>query len=284
MASSQISNADAESLLPHELTLISLEDKDKTNGSGSGSGPLITSTDPDQPLEMVEKILNYEFKDKSLLLEAFTDTSYGEDFSNERLEFFGDTILDMVITIDIFYSYPKESPGSMTNLRAVNVDTEKLARVAVKHNLYRFLRHKKPFLDNQIQEFVEAIEKNPTLHSRGLVKVPKSLANIVESTIGALFMDCKSIETVWKVIKPLLEPIIPLDKLETHPVTELYEMCQKRNLKLKAKDTWKENKAYSFFVKDKLVGRGEHLIKKETARNCAAKDAIAKFSTFFGDL
>ncbi|XP_010451497.1 PREDICTED: ribonuclease 3-like protein 3 [Camelina sativa] len=271
---SQVSNADVESL---QSNLISL-DNTKTNGSGP-----LTSTDPDQPLEMVEKILNYKFKDKSLLLEAFTDTSCDEDFSNERLEFIGDTILNTIVTIYIFNLYPRESPGSLTNLRAVNVDTEKLARVAVKHNLHRCLRHKKALLDNQILEFVEAIEKHPTLHSRGLVKVPKSLANIVESTIGALFMDCNSIETVWKVIKPLLEPIIHLDKLEIHPVTELYEMCQKRNLKLEAKDTWKENKEYCFYIQDKLVGRGDHRIKKETARNCAAKDAIANFSTFFGN-
>lgn len=51
----------------------------------------------------------------------------------------------------------------------------------------------------QILEFVKAIEEYP-LHSRGLLKVPKSLADIVESTIGALFKDCDSIDIVWKVI------------------------------------------------------------------------------------
>lgn len=50
----------------------------------------------------------------------------------------------------------------------------------------------------QILEFVEAMEKYP-LHSNGLLKVPKVLADIVESTIGAIFMDCNSTETVWKV-------------------------------------------------------------------------------------
>lgn len=50
----------------------------------------------------------------------------------------------------------------------------------------------------QILEFTKAMEKYP-LHSRGLLKVPKSLADIVESTIGALYTDCDSFETVWKV-------------------------------------------------------------------------------------
>lgn len=156
------------------------------------------------------------------------------------------------------------------------------------------------------------------LHSRGLLKVPKSLADIVESTIGALYTDCDSFETVWKVIlymhdtfhkyslirliiydllidefvfdiinihkvvMPLLEPIISLDKLENHPMTELHEMCQKKNLKLRFDDsTWEVDKRVLVFIEDKLVGRGHHLAKKDSAKNCAAKDALDNFSYFF---
>ncbi|CAL9225485.1 unnamed protein product [Arabidopsis halleri] len=258
-------------------TVVEGEDNTKTIGS----------TDPDQLLEIesLEKILNYKFKDKSLLLKAFTDASYVDDKcdSYERLELLGDSILNMAIIYEFIKLYPKESPGPLTKLRAVNVDTEKLARVAVKHQLYRYLRHKKPLLEEQILEFVEAMEKYP-LHSNGLLKVPKVLADIVESTIGALFMDCNSTETVWEVIKPLLEPIIPLDKMKNHPMTELNEMCQKRNLKLTPKDTWEENQTYCFHIEDKFVGCGQHPVKKETARNFAAKNAIDNFSKFFGDL
>lgn len=52
----------------------------------------------------------------------------------------------------------------------------------------------------QIQEFTKGIAEYP-LHSNGLIDVPKSLADIVESTIGAIFVDCgSSVETVWKVL------------------------------------------------------------------------------------
>lgn len=52
----------------------------------------------------------------------------------------------------------------------------------------------------QIQEFTKGIAEYP-LHSNGLIDVPKSLADIVESTIGAIFVDCdSSIKTVWKVL------------------------------------------------------------------------------------
>lgn len=72
--------------------------------------------------------------------------------------------------------------------------------------------------------------------------------------------------------------------MKNHPMTELNEMCQKRNLKLTIKDTWEENKTYFFHIEDKVVGCGHHLVKKETARNCAAQNAIDKFSKLFGDL
>ncbi|KAL1223155.1 Ribonuclease 3-like protein 3 [Cardamine amara subsp. amara] len=264
------------------MNLVSFEGKDNTKINGSGP---LTSAEPVQPLdiECVEKILNYKFKNKSLLVQAFTDPSYDEKcVSYERLEFLGDTILSMVITNEFYNLYPKESPGSLTNLRAANVDTEKLARVAVKHNLHRYLRHKKPLFDDQVLEFVKAVKKDPTLpHSHGLLTVPKFLADIVESTIGALFMDCNSTDTVWKVVKPLLEPIIHLDKLEKHPMTELNEKCQKKKLTLTTKDTWEETKNFFFFIEDKMVGHGYHPVKKETAKYLAAKNAI---DTFFGDL
>jgi len=52
----------------------------------------------------------------------------------------------------------------------------------------------------QIQEFTKGVVEYP-LHSNGLIDVPKSLADIVESTIGAIFVDCgSSVETVWKVL------------------------------------------------------------------------------------
>jgi len=129
---------------------------------GKDNTKTIGSADPDQLMEIesLEKILNYKFKDKSLLLKAFTDASYVDDKSEsyELLELLGDSILNMGIIYDFIKLYPKEAPGPLTKLRAVNVDTEKLARVAVNHQLYSYLRHKKPLLEEQ----VSYILKNPT--------------------------------------------------------------------------------------------------------------------------
>ncbi|KAI4308355.1 hypothetical protein L6164_031438 [Bauhinia variegata] len=225
-------------------------------------------------LDEVEAILGYTFKNKCLLEEAFTHSSYQKCFSYERLEYVGDAVLNLLITKEQYFMYPDMAPGRLTRLRAANVDTEKLARVAIRHGLHRYLRHKKPLLEQQIQEFSRGIMEYP-LHSNGLIDVPKNLADIVESTIGAVFIDSdSSIDTVWKVFKGLLEPIINPETIKTHPVTELYEMCQKKNLKVKFIDLWKESMAIDVFIENQKVGRGTYGLRKDIAQNRAAKNAL----------
>ncbi|XWS75770.1 hypothetical protein CRYUN_Cryun01aG0120800 [Craigia yunnanensis] len=225
-------------------------------------------------LDEVEGILGYQFNKKRLLEEAFTHASLGQGYSNERLEYVGDSVLNLLITKEQYFDYPDLPRGALTRLRAANVNTEKLARVAVKHGLHRYLRHKKPLLEEQIRQFSKEIQRYP-LHSNGLVDVPKALADVVESTIGAVFIDSNSsIDIVWKVFKDLLEPIIRRETLKIHPVTQLYEVCQKRNLKVKFVDLWKESTAFDVFIDDQLVGRGACNLKKEIAHNRAAKDAL----------
>ena len=151
----QLPNADTESL--QRLLNLSLGVNDNNTENVNASQPA-NSIGTDQPLgiEFVEKILNYEFKDKNLLLQAFTDASFDENcVSYERLEFLGDTVLNMIVTKYLYFRYEDATPGSLTRLRAFNVDREKLARVAVKYNLHRYLRHKKPLLEDQVSLFLK---------------------------------------------------------------------------------------------------------------------------------
>lgn len=102
-------------------------------------------------LDGVEKILGYKFNNKSLLEEAFTDPSYPEKcFSYERLEYLGDSVLNLLFTKEQYFLYPDLPPGSLTRLRSANVNTEKLARVAIKLGLHHYLRHNKPLLEEQV--------------------------------------------------------------------------------------------------------------------------------------
>lgn len=118
------------------------------------------SSESPPSLEEVEAILGYEFRDKRLLEEAFTDSSYSPEncFSFERLEYVGDSVLNFLITREQYFSNPSLSPGSLTRLRAANVDTEKLARVAITHGFHRYLRHNKSDLDKKVSDFILVYE------------------------------------------------------------------------------------------------------------------------------
>ncbi|PON84518.1 Ribonuclease III [Trema orientale] len=227
-------------------------------------------------LNELEEVLGYNFKNRSLLEKAFTHASFapGNCDSYDRLEYVGDAVLNLLFSNEHYFLYPELSSGQLTRLRASNVDTEKLARVALNHGLHKYLRHNKPLFKDQIRKFTLDISDYP-LHSNGLIDVPKVLADIVESAIGAVFIDSNSsLDTVWTVFKGLLEPLISPETMKRHPVTELYEMCQKNNLKVKFVDLWAKNTAFDVFIEGQLVGTASYGLKKEVAHNRAAKNAL----------
>ncbi|KAL3509845.1 hypothetical protein ACH5RR_029246 [Cinchona calisaya] len=230
--------------------------------------------------EEIKEITGYKFNDPCLLQQAFTDSSYHDNcLSYERLEYIGDSVLNLLIAKEHYFIYPDLPPGRLTRLRAANVDTEKLARVALKWNLHKFLRHKKPLLDGQIESFTEAISAYP-LHSSGLVDAPKVLADIVESLIGAIFLDCNSsLDTTWQVVKNLLQPMIIPTTLQTHPVTKLNEICQKNGLKIKFVDLWKERGEIEVYVDHEYAGRGKYNSKRLIAVNRAANNAYDQIAS-----
>ena len=99
-------------------------------------------------IRAVEEILSYRFKDKSLLEEALTHSSYynnnnnGESFrSYQRLEFLGDMVLGLALSKYLYMEYPSLDPGQLSPLHKANISNEKLARVAVRHHLDSYIRH-----------------------------------------------------------------------------------------------------------------------------------------------
>ncbi|GLJ16876.1 hypothetical protein SUGI_0290980 [Cryptomeria japonica] len=119
-------------------------------------------------------------------------------------------------------------PGILTRLRSANVRNETLAHVAVKHGLFSYLRFESTDLKEAIEKFTP-IAKNEVKHHRSYhSNAPKALADIVESIAGAVFVDSEnSVDKVWKVFEPLLQPLVGPETLERHPVAEHQELCQK---------------------------------------------------------
>lgn len=107
----------------------------------------------------IEEVLGYTFRNKLLLLQAFTHLSYPRDFNHvrtsyEHLEFLGDALLDYLITRHLYYTQRTMAPGALTDLRSAIVNTYSFAFLAVKYGFHRHLRSLSPAVFRVVNEFV----------------------------------------------------------------------------------------------------------------------------------
>ncbi len=143
----------------------------------------------------LEKKLNLKFKNKDFLIQAFTHRSYlnenpnfylpklskkakGEDEMkshrpehNERMEFLGDAVLELIVTEDLYQKYPTKSEGELTSWRAALVNAKILAKVAKGLGFSDFL-------------LLSRGEQKELGKARQYI-----LANTIEAFIGALYLD-----------------------------------------------------------------------------------------------
>ncbi|KAG6755074.1 hypothetical protein POTOM_040888 [Populus tomentosa] len=214
----------------------------------------------------VEKILNYKFKNKRLLEEALTHSSYTDSASYQRMEFLGDAALGLALSNYVYLAYPQLDPGHLSLLRAANISTEKLARVAIKHGLYRFVRHNATALDDKVKEFSDAVsgeDNDDALVYGGSIKAPKILADII--------------------FRGILEPIVTLEDLQQQPqpVTMLFERCQKQGKNVDIKHWKNEAKSIASVYVDGQFIASSSSEQKEIAKLNAAKGALLKLSNSF---
>ena len=138
--------------------------------------------------EKLEKSIGYEFKNKELLKNALTHTSYAYENnveSNEKLEFLGDSILEFLSSKYLFNNYKNLKEGEMTKVRATVVCEESLYKIALKHNFSDFL-------------FLGKSERT----SKGTKKA--ILADSVEAVIAAIYLD-SNLENAEKFIEANIE-------------------------------------------------------------------------------
>ena len=167
----------------------------------------------------IEKKLDIKFKDKNLLMQAFCHRSYLNENpkcdleNNERLEFLGDAVLELVVTEYLYKNY-KESEGQLTNWRAALVNSQSLAEIAEElgFNDYILLsrgeakdtgKARQSILANAFEAFLGALYLDQGLRAvRNFINkyLIKKLSYIVEN---GLFRDAKSFfqEIAQKEIK-----------------------------------------------------------------------------------
>ena len=108
----------------------------------------------------ISRRLNWEFGDQKLLLQALTHASYSRNRVTDcyqRLEFLGDAVLDYLVTCHIYSTFPRYSPGDISNMRAALVNNVTFAELSVKLELHRSLLHNSPSLFKQIQDYIDNV-------------------------------------------------------------------------------------------------------------------------------
>lgn len=215
-------------------------------------------------LEKIKSNRNYR--------EAFTHRSFSNehnlDYSYERLEFLGDSILGESISTYIWHLFPNKDEGQLTSLRSKAVRQETLAAVAIALGLQDYL-----FLGNG--------EKNTGGQQRESI-----LSDVFESFLAAVYLDLGN-SAVKKILDLTLFELIKTNQLETiiDYKTKLQELVQaeKRDpINYKTIEQIKKDNVTYFIVhvyldNKILMGKGVGTNKKKAEQE-AAKSALAKLS------
>lgn len=228
--------------------------------------------DEEDNLKVLEKELNYSFKDKRFLKTALTHSSYANENklgiinSNERLEFLGDAILNLIVSQYLYKKYPDYSEGELTKIRAKVVCESSLAYVARKIRVGDYL------LLGKGEESTGGRERESIL------------ADTTEAIIGAFYMDSDFTTTnkylLNKFEKDIVKAVANGDLFSDYK-TELQEKYQKQaNSKIRysiLKEEGPEHDKIFFmdvFLNEKVLGSGKGRNKKE-AEQMAAKQALS---------
>ncbi|KAJ4883537.1 Dicer-like protein 4 [Raphanus sativus] len=225
--------------------------------------PLTTCFD----LAALESLLGYKFLHKGLLLQAFIHPSYNRHGGGcyQRLEFLGDAVLDYLMTSYFFSVFPKLKPGQLTDLRSLSVNNKALANVAVSFSLQRFLFCESTYLHDAIKDYTNFVTASPLASASEGPKCPKVLGDLIESFLGALFLDCGfDLNHVWRIMLSFLDPVKNLSNLQLSPVKELLEYCQFYKWDREISATKKDG---AFSVVLKVTKKGSCLTASATGRN-----------------
>lgn len=167
-------------------------------------------------MNSIKEKLGIEFKDEELLKTALTHRSFlnenrGMELkNNERLEFLGDAVLELIVSYRLFSTYPNRAEGELTGIRSALVKTESLAEQSRKLNIGDFL------LMSKGEEDSGGRDKDYLL------------ANAYEAILGAIYIDkgfeeCK--DFVERTILKQLDLIVE-NQLFIDPKTKVQELIQ----------------------------------------------------------
>ncbi|MBI5755223.1 ribonuclease III [Candidatus Peregrinibacteria bacterium] len=221
--------------------------------------------------EKLQKTIGITFGKKKLLEMAFVHKSYVNESSdpnlkhNERLEFLGDAVLELIVT-EYLYAHYDEPEGELTNWRSALVNGERLAEIAKELDLgaYLYLSHGEKKSGGDKKNYI--------------------LANTFEALLGAIYLDqgyeC-SRDFVKKYVIGYLEEIIEKG-LHRDAKSYFQEMAQEKlgitpEYRVLSQSGPDHRKMFTMaaFLKEEHVGTGTGF-SKQNAEQSAAEDALKK--------
>ncbi len=215
-------------------------------------------------IKKLEQCLDYQFRNRDLILEALTHKSFKKPYNNERLEFLGDAVLNLIVGEYLFYKFPDSNEGELSKIRASLVNEKGFTLLANKINLGDYI-------------YMSSAEDR----NEGRLKA-SILSDAFEAIMGAIYIE-SGIEVLKPIILKLLERSydkINLDELFSDYKTALQEITQARFgcipeyrlVKAFGPDHKKEFEM-EIYIDDKLYGKAIDKSKK-LAQQKVAKIAI----------
>ena len=225
-------------------------------------------------LQILESKIKIQFKDRDLLQSALTHRSYLNENRkwpqphNERLEFLGDAVLELITTEHLYRNYPNPE-GDLTNLRSALVNYKMLSEIAAELDLDQFI-------------LLSRGEAKDTGRARQVI-----LANAMEALIGAIYLDA-GFEPTKKFIDEFvivrLGPIMAEGRV-LDPKSKFQELAQEKmgitpHYQVLAEWGPDHNKNFEVgvFINDRQVAKGVGSSKQE-AEIAAAENGL-KISDF----
>ncbi len=165
-----------------------------------------------QNVQVLEENLGYKFQSTKLITEALTHKSHKQPYDNERLEFLGDAVLDLIVGEFLYLKFPKSNEGKLSKIRASLVNEDGFYKLALYLDLGSFIN-------------MSNAEQN-----NGGREKSSLLSNAFEAIMGAIYLE-SGLEVTKKIALELIDKNyerISLDELSQDYKTALQELTQAR--------------------------------------------------------
>jgi ribonuclease-3 len=200
------------------------------------------------------------FKLATLHISAAKENDSGVRESNERLEFLGDSVIDLVVAEFLFKKFPLKNEGFLTDIRARIVNRETLNNLARKLGIDNLIQ-----MDNSV---------------KGVSAHKSLLGNTLEAILGAVYLDRGYIFTREFILKKIISTHFDIEEIiknNPNQKSKIIEWAQKENktLTFNLVETIERNNRKQFIVtleiEGQILGTGEGFTKKKAEQDAAQK-------------